>query len=175
MEEELQRETAEAEEIYYIPDFLETELELEEAGETEEIEEKNLATSAGDPVKLYLQEVGKIPLLTREEEVERLIAAVHGRYGKIDILVNNAGITRDGLLIRMSAEDWEEVLRVDLTGVFYITRAVARGMLRRSGVIVNVSSVAGLIGNAGQANYSAAKAGLLGLTRALLGHVLPED
>lgn len=103
-----------------------------------------------------------------QEEVDRFIAAVLKRYGKIDILVNNAGITKDGLLVRMSAQDWEEVLRVDLTGAFYATRAVAQGMLRRrSGAIVNISSVAGLIGNAGQANYSAAKAGLLGLTRAL--------
>ena len=103
-----------------------------------------------------------------QEEVERLIDAVRRKYDKIDILVNNAGITRDNLVVRMSAQDWEEVLRVDLTGAFYATRAVAREMLRRrSGVIVNISSVAGLIGNAGQANYSAAKAGLLGFTRAL--------
>ncbi|MFQ6089844.1 MAG: 3-oxoacyl-[acyl-carrier-protein] reductase [Candidatus Bipolaricaulia bacterium] len=103
-----------------------------------------------------------------QEEVDRFIAAVRQRYDKIDILINNAGITRDGLFVRMSAQDWEEVLQVDLTGAFYVTRAVAREMLRRrSGVIVNISSVAGLIGNAGQANYSAAKAGLLGLSRAL--------
>jgi len=103
-----------------------------------------------------------------QEEVAQFIAAVRQKYDKIDILINNAGITKDGLLVRMSPQDWEEVLRVDLTGAFYVTRAVARGMLRRKrGVIVNISSVAGLIGNVGQANYSAAKAGLLGLTKAL--------
>ena len=96
----------------------------------------------------------------------QFIAAVRQGYEKVDILVNNAGITRDGLLVRMSPQDWEEVLRVDLTGAFYVTQAVAREMLhRRRGAIVNISSVAGLIGNAGQANYSAAKAGLLGFTR----------
>lgn len=103
-----------------------------------------------------------------QDEVTEFIAAVLQRYERIDILVNNAGITKDGLLLRMSAQDWEEVLRVDLTGAFYVTQAVARAMLRRrEGVIVNISSVAGLVGNAGQANYSAAKAGLLGFTRAL--------
>jgi len=137
-----------------------------------------VATSGRDPQKGHklveeLREAGAeaefFPAdIACQEEVERFIAAVRQRYEKIDILVNNAGITKDGLLIRMSAQDWEEVLRVDLTGAFYVTRAVAREMLRRrSGAIVNISSVAGLIGNAGQANYSAAKAGLLGLTRAL--------
>jgi len=103
-----------------------------------------------------------------QDKVNQFIATVRQRYDKIDILINNAGITRDGLFVRMTAQDWEEVLQVDLTGAFYVTRAVAREMLRRRrGAIVNISSVAGLIGNAGQANYSAAKAGLLGFTRAL--------
>ena len=106
--------------------------------------------------------------ITQREEVDRFIAAIIDRHGKIDILVNNAGIARDSLLVRMSDQDWEEVLQVDLTGAFYVTRAAVRGMLRRrKGVIVNISSVAGLMGNPGQANYSAAKAGLVGFTRAL--------
>lgn len=106
--------------------------------------------------------------VARSEEVTTFLAAVLEDYGRIDILVNNAGITRDRLVVRMSAEDWDEVLRVNLTGAFHVTRAAAREMLRRrSGAIVNVSSVAGLVGNVGQANYSAAKAGLLGLTKAL--------
>jgi len=102
------------------------------------------------------------------DEVTAFLEAVLEEYGQLDILVNNAGITRDRLLVRMSAQDWDEVLRVNLTGAFHVTRAAAREMLRRRrGAIVNVSSVAGLVGNVGQANYAAAKAGLLGFTRAL--------
>jgi 3-oxoacyl-[acyl-carrier protein] reductase len=89
-------------------------------------------------------------------------------FGKLDILVNNAGINRDGLAMRMSDEDWRAVIEVDLSGAFYCAREAAKIMVRqRSGVIVNVSSVIGLIGNAGQVNYAAAKAGLLGMTKSL--------
>lgn len=106
--------------------------------------------------------------VTSPHEVTAFVTAVLERYGKVDILVNNAGITRDGLVVRMSPQDWDEVIRVNLTGAFYVIQAAAREMLRRrSGAIVNISSVAGLIGNVGQANYSAAKAGLVGLTKAL--------
>jgi len=106
--------------------------------------------------------------VARPDEVTSFLAAVLEKYRQVDILVNNAGITRDKLLVRMSSQDWDEVLGVNLTGAFQVTRAAAREMLRRGGgAIVNVSSVAGLVGNVGQANYSAAKAGLLGLTKAL--------
>jgi 3-oxoacyl-[acyl-carrier protein] reductase len=89
-------------------------------------------------------------------------------YGRVDILVNNAGITRDGLLLRMTDAQWDEVLAVNLKGAFNCCRAVVRAMMKaRSGRIVNISSVVGLMGNSGQANYSASKAGLLGLTRSL--------
>jgi 3-oxoacyl-[acyl-carrier protein] reductase len=89
-------------------------------------------------------------------------------YGRVDILVNNAGITRDGLLLRMTDEQWDQVLAVNLKGAFNGCRAVVRPMMKaRSGRIVNISSVVGLIGNSGQANYAASKAGLLGLTRSL--------
>jgi 3-oxoacyl-[acyl-carrier protein] reductase len=89
-------------------------------------------------------------------------------YGRLDILVNNAGITRDGLLVRMSDEDWARVIATNLTGVFSMTRAAAKVMMKaRSGSIVNISSVVGIAGNAGQANYSAAKAGVIGLTRSV--------
>jgi 3-oxoacyl-[acyl-carrier protein] reductase len=100
-------------------------------------------------------------------DVDRLVQTSTEAFGRIDILINNAGITRDNLLLRLPLEDWEAVLTTNLTGAYLCTRAVLRGMVRqRYGRILNVSSVAGQLGNAGQANYAAAKAGLLGLTRA---------
>ncbi len=101
-----------------------------------------------------------------EASVEDLFKTVLKRSGRIDVLVNNAGITRDGLLMRMKTEDWQAVINLNLTGVFLCTRAVTRSMLKqRSGRIINITSVVGLMGNAGQANYAAAKAGVVGLTR----------
>ena len=101
-----------------------------------------------------------------EASVEHLFKTVLKRSGRIDVLVNNAGITRDGLLMRMKTEDWHAVINLNLTGVFLCTRAVTRPMLKqRSGRIINITSVVGLMGNAGQANYAAAKAGVVGLTR----------
>ena len=101
-----------------------------------------------------------------EASVDDLIKTVLKRSGRIDVLVNNAGITRDGLLMRMKTEDWQAVINLNLTGVFLCTRAVTRPMLKqRSGRIINITSVVGLMGNAGQANYAAAKAGVVGLTR----------
>lgn len=101
-----------------------------------------------------------------EEAVDALIKTVLERSGRIDVLINNAGITRDGLLMRMKAADWNAVINLNLTGVFLCTRAVARPMLKqKSGRIINITSVVGLMGNAGQANYAAAKAGVVGLTR----------
>jgi 3-oxoacyl-[acyl-carrier protein] reductase len=99
-------------------------------------------------------------------DVEQIVQVVVDRFGKIDILVNNAGITRDNLLLRMSEQEWDAVLDTNLKGAFNCTKAVAKLMLRqRSGRIVNTSSVMGLIGNPGQANYSASKAGIIGLTK----------
>ncbi len=101
-----------------------------------------------------------------EEEVDGLIKTVLDRSGRLDVLVNNAGITRDGLLMRMKTSDWQSVIDLNLSGVFLCTRAVARPMLKqKSGRIINITSVVGLMGNAGQANYAAAKAGVIGLTR----------
>ncbi len=97
-----------------------------------------------------------------------LVNATIDAYGSLDILVNNAGITRDGLLVRMSDEDWGAVLNTNLSGAFYTTRAAARIMMKaRSGSIINVASVVGMMGNAGQANYAAAKAGIIGLTKSV--------
>jgi 3-oxoacyl-[acyl-carrier protein] reductase len=110
--------------------------------------------------------------ISREAEAEGLIQAGVKRFGRLDILVNNAGITRDGLLIRMKEEDWDTVLDVNLKGAFFTTRAVLRPMLRaQGGRIVNISSVAGTMGIPGQANYSAAKAGLIGFTKAVAKEV----
>src|SRR5450759_7065 len=96
-----------------------------------------------------------------------LVEATLKEFGKVDILVNNAGITRDDLVMRMTDEAWHDVLNVNLTGAFNMTRAVMRPMIKaRSGRIINMSSVSGQMGNAGQANYSASKAGLIGLTKA---------
>ena len=101
-----------------------------------------------------------------EEQVDGLVKTVLERSGRLDVLVNNAGITRDGLLLRMKTSDWQSVIDLNLTGVFLCTRAVSRAMLKaRSGRIINITSVVALMGNPGQANYSAAKAGVIGLTR----------
>ena len=101
-----------------------------------------------------------------EDQVEAMVKDVLAKEGRLDVLVNNAGITRDGLLMRIKSADWQSVIDLNLTGVFLCTRAVSRSMLKaRSGRIINITSVVGLMGNPGQANYSAAKAGVIGLTR----------
>src|SRR5262245_13476792 len=110
--------------------------------------------------------LGIVADVGRSEDVQRMVSQTQERFGRIDLLVNNAGITRDALLVRMKDADWDEVLGVNLRGAFQALRAVARVMMRqRSGRIVNVASTAGAMGTAGQANYSAAKAGLVGLTK----------
>jgi 3-oxoacyl-[acyl-carrier protein] reductase len=100
--------------------------------------------------------------------VQRVGAQILENFGKADILVNNAGVTRDGLSMRMSIEDWDTVINTNLRGAFNFVQAVQRSMIKqRSGRIINISSVIGLIGNAGQTNYAASKAGLIGLTKSL--------
>ncbi len=100
------------------------------------------------------------------EDVERMVQAILARFGRIDILVNNAGVARDKLLPRMTEEDWDLVLDINLKGTFHCTKAVIRTMSKqRSGKIVNIASVVGEMGNAGQANYSASKAGVIGFTK----------
>jgi 3-oxoacyl-[acyl-carrier protein] reductase len=107
-----------------------------------------------------------------EAKVNEAVEAVVAEAGAIDALVNNAGITRDGLVFRMSLEDWESVIRTNLTSAFLLSRAVARHMIkRRAGSIVNMSSVVGIMGNGGQTNYSASKAGVIGFTKSLAREV----
>ena len=102
------------------------------------------------------------------EDAERLIAAAAEKFGRVDILVNNAGITRDGLLMRMKDEEWDAVLNVNLKGAFVCTRAASKVMSKqRYGRIINIASIVGQMGNAGQANYCASKAGLIGLTKSV--------
>ena len=103
----------------------------------------------------------------KREDCDRLVEAAKERFGRIDVLVNNAGMTRDQLLVRMKDDDWDQVLDVNLRGVFLMTRAAGKVMMRqKSGRIINITSTAGAMGNAGQVNYSAAKAGVIGLTKA---------
>jgi len=114
--------------------------------------------------------------VTQEDEVARLFSRARDAFGRIDILVNNAGALRDGLLVRMRRDDWQRVLEVNLTGAFLCTREALRDMLRaRWGRIVNVTSVVGEVGNVGQANYVAAKAGLIGFTRAVAREVASRN
>lgn len=105
--------------------------------------------------------------ISNGEQYLKLVKSVVEKFGSVDILVNNAGVTKDGLIMRMSEDDWDIVIDTNLKGAFNGTKAVTRHMMKqRSGRIINISSVVGLIGNAGQANYAASKAGLIGLTKA---------
>ena len=107
-----------------------------------------------------------------EDEITALVEEILEESGGIDILVNNAGITRDGLVFRMSSQDWNDVLTINLTSAFYISKVIARSMIKiRSGSIINIASIVGVIGNAGQCNYSASKAGLIGFTKSLAREV----
>jgi 3-oxoacyl-[acyl-carrier protein] reductase len=102
------------------------------------------------------------------DQVERMVEAILEKFGKIDILVNNAGIARDKLVLRMTEEDWDAVLNINLKGTFHCTKAVVRHMSKqRSGKIVSIASVVGEMGNAGQANYAASKAGVIGFTKTI--------
>jgi 3-oxoacyl-[acyl-carrier protein] reductase len=111
--------------------------------------------------------VGVVADVAHREDAERLVDTARQRFGRLDVLVNNAGMIRDSLLVRMKDEDWDRVMEVNLRGAFLMMRAATKVMMRqRGGRIINIASTAGAMGNAGQANYSAAKAGLIGLTKA---------
>jgi 3-oxoacyl-[acyl-carrier protein] reductase len=144
-------------------------LMLSELGASVVISDVNAATAKEVAAEIEAKN-GKslaIPVnVTIAAEVNKLVEQALSSFGHIDILVNNAGVTRDGLLLRMSEADWDLVLNINLKGAFICTQAVLRHMIRqRWGRIVNMASVVGLTGNAGQANYSASKAGLIGLTK----------
>ena len=131
------------------------------AGNTAKAEETKAAIEAvGGKAALFQADVSD------SAQVERMVAAVTEAFGTIDILVNNAGITRDGLLMRMKEEDFDAVLDTNLKGIFHVTKAVSKLMMKkRAGRIVNMASVVGIMGNAGQTNYAAAKAGVIGFTK----------
>ncbi|UCD90412.1 MAG: 3-oxoacyl-[acyl-carrier-protein] reductase [Desulfobacterales bacterium] len=113
--------------------------------------------------------------IANEKEVERFFAEIIENTGRIDVLINNAGITKDGLLVRMKEKDWDDVLDVNLKGAFTCTKIAAKAMMKqRHGRIINISSVVGVTGNAGQANYSASKAGLIGLTKTTAKELAPR-
>lgn len=145
-------------------------LALAEAGAEVVVNYSSSADAAEEVVRAITSNGGSAYAIkanvAEEDAVDQLIKTVLERSSSLDILINNAGITRDGLLMRMKTEDWQAVVNLNLTGVFLCTRAVARTMLKqKSGRIINITSVVGLMGNAGQANYAAAKAGVVGLTK----------
>ena len=138
------------------------------------------SSSAAEDVVAQIEAIGGRAIAVKanvanSDEVDQLIAATMEKFGRIDVLVNNAGITRDTLLLRMKLEDWQAVVDLNLTGVFLCTRAVSKIMLKqKSGRIVNITSVAGQMGNAGQSNYSASKAGVIGFTKTVARELAPR-
>lgn len=114
--------------------------------------------------------------LSKRDEVDALVPAAEGAMGQVDILINNAGITRDNIFMRMKDEEWDDVLEVNLTAGFRLCRAAVKGMMkRRSGRIIGIASVVGVTGNAGQANYAAAKAGMIGMAKSLAREVAARN
>lgn len=130
--------------------------------------------SGADAISIYLGEKGKGFALnvTDPGSIESVLKAINEQFGSIDILVNNAGITRDNLLMRMKDEEWMDILDTNLTSIFRLSKAVLRGMMKkRHGRIINIGSVVGTMGNAGQTNYAAAKAGVIGFTKSIAREV----
>lgn len=127
-----------------------------------------------DAISSYLGENGKGLVLnvTDSASIENCLESIKNAFGEIDVLVNNAGITRDNLLMRMKDEEWDDIIATNLTSVFRLSKAVLRPMMKkRTGRIITISSVVGLMGNAGQCNYASAKAGILGFTKSLAKEV----
>ena len=129
------------------------------------------SSADADETAKLVQDLGRRAIVVKgdvrkPDDVQAVVDAAMETFGQIDILVNNAGITKDTLILRMSESDWDDVLDINLKGAFNMIKAVSRPMTKkRSGVIINISSVVGIMGNAGQANYAASKAGLIGLTK----------
>lgn len=146
-------------------------LKLAKAGADVAISDIDLETAkqtAGEIEAMGRRSLAVAADVSKADDVKKMIAAVVEGFSGIDILVNNAGITRDGLIMRMKEEDWDAVLNINLKSAFLCCREVVRPMMKaRSGKIINIASVVGLMGNAGQANYSASKAGMIGLTKTL--------
>ncbi|HPN32872.1 MAG TPA: 3-oxoacyl-[acyl-carrier-protein] reductase [bacterium] len=131
-----------------------------------DMDSQSAEETAGEIRRLNRQAVALSIDVSKQEDADRLAAETLQHFARIDILVNNAGIARDNLLLRMDEKEWSAVLTVNLTGVYHCMKAVTRPMLKqRSGKIINMASVVGLMGNAGQANYAASKAGVIGLTK----------
>jgi len=147
-------------------------LQLAEQGADVVVNYQNRSDAADEVVSL-IQEMGRQAVAVQADvrsmdDVQRMVKETRSTFGRIDILVNNAGTTRDGLLMRMSEHDWDIVLDTSLRGAFHCTKAVMRTMMKqRAGRIINISSVAGVAGNPGQANYASAKAGLIGFTKSV--------
>jgi 3-oxoacyl-[acyl-carrier protein] reductase len=152
-------------------------LKLAEAGANVSVNDIASSGEALESVVKEIESMGRQSLavtadVSSSEDVARMVESVINKLGRIDILVNNAGVTRDGLVIRLSDEDWNTVLNVDLKSAFLCTRAVLRPMLKqRWGRIVSIASIVGIHGNAGQANYSAAKAGVIAFTKSVAKEV----
>jgi len=147
-------------------------LKLAKLGAKVAVNYSSSAEAANEVVKAIEENGGQAIAIAGDvscsQSVSKMIDAIIQNWGTIDILVNNAGITRDGLLMRMKEEDWDRVLDINLKGVFNCTKAVSRIMMKkRSGKIINISSVTGVAGNAGQANYAAAKAGIIGFSKSV--------
>ena len=151
-------------------------LKLAEVGATvivNDIGEASPVDSVAEEIKaMGGQSLSVLADVSQAQDVARLVETIVSTFGKVDILVNNAGISRDQLIIRMSDEDWDKVLSVDLRSVFLCTRAVLRHMIKqRWGRIISIASIVGMVGNPGQANYASAKAGIIGLTRTIAKEV----
>ena len=140
-----------------------------------DINEEKLKPTKDEIERLGVEVLALKVDVSNYNQVKDLVTKILDKFKKIDILINNAGITRDNLLLRMDEDAWDSVLRVNLKGAFNFTKAVVRSMLKqKEGVIINISSIIGLMGNAGQANYAASKAGLIGLTKSTAKELGPR-
>jgi 3-oxoacyl-[acyl-carrier protein] reductase len=152
-------------------------LKLAEVGANVAVNDIPSASEALEGIVKEIESLGRQSMVivgdvSSSEDVTRMVESVVSKFGRVDILINNAGVTRDGLAMRMSDKDWETVLNVDLKSVFLCTRTVLRPMLKqRWGRIVSVASIVGIHGNAGQANYAAAKAGVIAFTKSVAKEV----